>query len=207
MSLEEYEEKILSNAIACDGAVVEDDIKRKTLNVDYTVYDPDVCSVPLFIIERGQKKVQDFNGINWGMAKNNGSHVNINDACIKIGMELINHYPKLFPIKQKAPTNIDGVLRKEHRHNDNIEIIWDDGTTMTALLEGSVPKNVGGERVVYPKQLASTPSKATLGKYLRNRLGIKEGIPITLEDLEKYGRTTIDVSLQGEGIYFFDFSV
>ena len=30
---------------------------------------------------------------------------------------------------------------------------------------------------------------------------------ITYADLEAYGRTSIDVSLQGEGVYYFDFSV
>jgi len=38
-------------------------------------------------------------------------------------------------------------------------------------------------------------------------MGIPEGRAITLSDLERYGRKTIDVSLQGEGIYYFDFSV
>ena len=38
-------------------------------------------------------------------------------------------------------------------------------------------------------------------------MGIAEGKPITYADLQKYGRTSIDVSLQGEGIYYFDFSV
>ena len=49
-------------------------------------------------------------------------------------------------------------------------------------------------------------SQSQLGKYLRNRMGIMEGTPITYDDLKAYGRTSIDVSLQGEGIYFFDFS-
>ena len=100
------------------------------------------------------------------------------------------------------------VSRVGHRHNDIIEIIWDDGTEMKGLLEGSIPKkDVAGKIELYPKQLASCPQKSELGKYLRQRLGIREGVSITLADLDRYGRRTIDVSLQGEGIYFFDFSV
>ena len=38
-------------------------------------------------------------------------------------------------------------------------------------------------------------------------MGIPEGRAITITDFERYGRKTIDVSLQGEGIYYFDFSV
>ena len=204
--LSEYSKVVIDNAIKCEDAVVRKNKQRQGPQVDHVVYDPDVCSMPLYIEEAGVKKVQDFHGINWGMAKKNGSHVNINDACIKIGMELVTHYPQLFPAKQKAPTNLDEVARKDHRHNDNIDIIWDDGTTMTGLLEGSVPKIENGERVLYPKQLSTTPRKSELGKYIRGRMGIPEGVPITMADLERYGRTSIDVSLQGEGIYYFDFS-
>ena len=113
----------------------------------------------------------------------------------------------MFPQKQECPSEGEQVGRAGHRHNDNIEILWDDGTSMTGLLEGSVPKNINGKREFYPKQISSTPSKADLGKYLRKRMGIKEGHRITYEDLQAYGRTTIDVSLQGDGIYYFDFSV
>lgn len=204
--LAEYSKLIIENAIKCDDAVVKKNKKKKQENVDYTVFDPDVCSVPLYIIEKGIKKVQDYNGINWGMAKKNGAHVNINDACIAIGVELIKHYPSMFPAKQKQPSNMEEVVRKDHRHNDSIEIIWDDGTTMSALLEGSVAKIEDGVKVLYPKQLSTTPKKSLLGKYIRSRLGIQEGVPITYSDLERYGKTTIDVSLQGEGIYYFDFS-
>lgn len=206
LPLLDYSKMIIENSIKCDDAVVRQNKSRSAVTVDYTVYDPDVCSVPLYIEENGVKKIQSGHGINWGMAKKTGAHVNINDACIRIGMELVQHYPQLFPAKQKSPTNTDDVVRRDHRHNDNIEIIWDDGTTMTGLLEGSVKKIENGEIVLYPKQLSTTPSKAELGKYLRKRLGIKEGEPFTLHDLENYGRTSIDVSLQGEGIYYFDFA-
>ena len=205
-ALEDYLNKIIESAIQCDKAIVKTNKTRSKTKIGYVVNDPDICPMPLYIERNGIKKIQDFHGINWGMAKKNGAHVTINDACIKIGMELIKYYPQMFPPKQKSPSNTDGVRRKNHRHNDSIDIIWDDGTNMVGLLEGSVPKIEDGERVVYPKQLSTTPSKAVLGKYLRARLGVKEGEPITMDDLEKYGRTTIDVSLQGEGIYYFDFS-
>ena len=161
--------------------------------------------MPLFIIENEQRTVPLQSGINWGRAKLTGSHVNINDAYIRIGAELLEHYPQLFPPKQENP--VEEVGKKGHRHNDNIEIIWDDGTSMIGLLEGSISKEINGKKEKYPKQISSTPSKAELGKYIRKRMGKKDGERITYEDLEKYGRTTIDVSLQGEGVYYFDFSV
>ena len=206
--LNDYIDQILKCAIACDDAVVKKNKKKRTLVGQHSnVYDPDVCSMPLYIVEDGKEIVPAKSGINWGMAKLSGSHVNINDAYIRIGMDLVEHYPELFPAKQKEPKDINSVIRKDHRHNDSIDIVWDDGTTMTALLEGSIPKMENGVKVLYPKQLSSTPRKALLGKYLRERLGVPEGQAITMEDLERYGRKTIDVSLQGEGIYYFDFSV
>ena len=99
------------------------------------------------------------------------------------------------------------VFREGHRHNDTVEVIWDDGTEMTVLLEGSRGRNDdNGNKIWYPKQIASSPSKASLGKYIRDRLGIQEGHAITYEDLTKYGRDTISISLQGEGVYYFDFA-
>ena len=207
--LDGYLKKILDNTIACEDAVVKGNRYRKVQDEDASGtpdYDSEVCTMPLYILEEGQKVVPLASGVNWGMAKLSGSHVNINDAYIKIGDDLIRHYPELFPKKQEMPTDEKNAVRKGHRHNDNIEIIWDDGTTMTGLLEGSSPKTINGEKANYPKQISTSPKKAELGKYLRRRLGVKEGQAIKYADLEVYGRTSIDVSLQGEGIYYFDFS-
>ncbi|MDD5793017.1 MAG: NgoFVII family restriction endonuclease [Erysipelotrichaceae bacterium] len=208
--LDQYLDMIMSNAISCTDAKVSENKKKiHLLNEDTnpTVYDKDVCSMPLFIIENGHAIVPAQSGINWGMAKLSGSHVNINDAYIRIGTDLLEHYPELFPKKQGCPSDGEEISRIGHRHNDSIEIIWDDGTTMTGLLEGSIQRIVNGSKALFPKQISTTPSKSELGKYLRQRMGLKEGYQITYEDLKSYGRTTIDVSLQGEGIYYFDFSV
>lgn len=203
--LDHYVQMILEKAVTCEAATVKENKRR--VRGEETEYNKDICTMPLYIIEKGIRKVPSQSGINWGMAKISGSHVNINDAYIRIGADLIEHYPELFPKKQECPSESESIGRQGHRHNDNIEILWDDGTTMTGLLEGSVPKNINGVRELYPKQISTTPRKSELGKYLRGRMGINEGTPITYSDLESYGRTSIDVSLQGEGIYYFDFSV
>lgn len=205
--LDQYLSLVLSNSINCEDAIVkENKCRHKIEEGAKAEYDKEVCSMPLYIVEHGIPTVPTQSGINWGLAKLSGSHVNINDAYIRIGSDLIENYPDFFPVKQKNPTEGTYVGRAGHRHNDNIEIIWDDGTTMTGLLEGSVPKRINGITEQYPKQISTTPKKSELGKYLRNRMGIKEGKTITYSDLQAYGRTTVDVSLQGEGIYYFDFS-
>lgn len=204
-----YIEKILGVSIKCEDAVVKSNKKRTAKKkAEDDTFDPDICSMPLYITDKyGNETIPASSGINWGMAKKNGSHVNINDAYIRIDTEMIGKYPLLFPSKQTAPKDLTDVIRKDHRHNDSIDIVWDDGTTMTGLLEGSQPKTEDGIKVLYPKQLSTTPRKALLGQYLRKRLNVPEGEAITMEHLEAYGRKTIDVSLQGEGIYYFDFSV
>ena len=115
------------------------------------------------------------------------------DACIRIGAENVRNYTMFFPAKQAE--------------NHSVEVLWDDGTLMTCLLEGSQPIKVDGVEAKYPKQISSFPNKRTMGQYLRKRLGVPEGQRVTMADLVKYGRDTVDVSLQGEGIYYFDFSV
>ena len=208
--LDQYLKLVMENTISCSEAQVSENKKKKhnpNEDVNSIEYDKDVCSMPLFVYENGQPTVPEKSGINWGLAKLKGSHVNINDAYIRIGAALIEHYPEMFPKKQECPSDGEEVGRKGHRHNDSIEILWDDGTTMTGLLEGSMPHMVNGKKENFPKQISTTPSKATLGKYLRSRMGLAEGYKITFEDLQAYGRTTIDVSLQGEGIYYFDLSV
>ena len=206
--LDHYLDLVMEEAVSCEEAVVKKDRRRSRESLENDgVYDPNVCSMPLYIVERGQEIVPAASGINWGMAKLTGAHVNINDAYIRIGSDLLERYPLLFPMKQKEPSDVEAVIRRDHRHNDSIEIIWDDGTSMTGLLEGSIPKNENGKKVLYPKQISTTPRKAILGKYLRKRMGIPEGKAITISDFQRYGRKSIDVSLQGEGIYYFDFSV
>lgn len=208
--LDQYLKLVMERTISCSEAQVSENKKKKhnpNEDVNPVVYDKDVCSMPLFVYEDNQPVVPAKSGINWGLAKLTGSHVNINDAYIRIGADLIEHYPEMFPKKQECPSEGEEIGRAGHRHNDSIEILWDDGTTMTGLLEGSMPHMVNGKKENFPKQISTTPSKAALGKYLRKRMGLAEGYRITYEDLQKYGRTTIDVSLQGEGIYYFDFSV
>lgn len=207
MAMDAYYKLIQERWIRCTDQSIVLKNKTKEVKPDIAIFNPDVCSMPLFIIENNQEVVQRGHGLNWGMAKLTGAHVNINDACITIPAEISSHYENLFPQKRLTPTQTDNLARKDHRDNDPIDIIWDDGTTMTGLLEGTRTKTIDGVKVEFAKQIATTPKKALLGKYIRNRIGVPEGQAITISDLERYGRKTIDISLQGEGVYYFDFSV
>ena len=206
--LEIYRDYVLNKCIPCVNASVSQTVLQKKKQDAKAGYNPNVCELPLYLVNNGIKVIPSASGINWGMAKLTGSHVNINDAYIPIPAESADYYPQMFPAKQSAPANLSTVFREGHRHNDTVEVIWDDGTEMTVLLEGSRGRaDDNGNKIYYPKQIASSPSKAQLGKYIRNRLGVPEGKAITYADLKQYGRDTISISLQGEGIYFFDFSL
>lgn len=120
-------------------------------------------------------------------------------------MDNIKNFPNMFPPKKYL--GIDNPLStgRKNRENDEVELIWDDGEKMIGLLEGQQINKTNG--LIYPKQLSSSSKKSILGKYLRKRLGVSLNHTITKADLKRYGRTNIDISLIGEGIYYMDFSV
>jgi hypothetical protein len=187
--LNAYIQRVLNNSISC--------LEVGTNRVIESIINLEFCNMTLL---GRDGEVQNAAGLNWGQNPNN--HTTPNDAYIPIRTNHIRDYSHLFPPKQLNPQHTDNRGRLQ-RHNDAIEIIWDDGLTMEGLFEGSQP--VGD--VIYPKQISSFPVKAQLGEYIRNRIGIPLGQPVRRHHLERYGRTDITVSLLAEGVYKFDFSV
>lgn len=187
--LNEYLIKILNNSMSCLEPTSLIQEKATTRNR--------ICNLTL--LDR-EGEVQNTAGLNWGQNPNN--HTKRNDAYIKIGANDVRNFPELFPPKQINPFRLDSRGR-EQRHNDAIEIIWDDGINMEGLLEGSAI--VDGN--IYPKQISSFPIKSELGEYIRARINVPSGQPVRRHHLERYGRTDISVSLINEGVYKFDFSI
>lgn len=184
-----YIQKILNNSISCS--------ELRVMNIVEQVAAFETCSLSL-LGRNGE--VQNAAGLNWGQNPNN--HTTKDDSYIKIRIKDIKEHPELFPPKQLNPLKFDGRGRM-HRHNDNIEIIWDDGVCMDGLFFG----NQEIDSVLYPKQVGSFPHYAEMGKYLRDRVGIPHGQPFRKHHLERYGRDTIEISLISEGVYKFDFSI
>lgn len=187
--LNEYIQHILNNSISCLEVGME--------RVVETTTESESCLVTL-LDKNGE--VQNAAGLNWG--QNPKNHTTPNDAYIAIRTSHIRENSNIFPPKQLNPMELDGRGRMR-RHNDSIEIIWDDGVTMEGLLEGSQPIN----NIIYPKQISSFPVKAELGEYIRQRLRVPSGQPVRKHHLQAYGRSDIEVSLLGDGVYKFDFSV
>lgn len=192
--LHEYVDRVMANSMLCTDVVLSQQA-RNIIAAPSIQVSTQFCRMSL--LDRSGN-IHERSGLNWGQGIGN---VTPNDAYIAIRKEHIRQYPNLFPPKQMFPnTNEDGRLQ---RHNDSIEIIWDDGTTMNGLLEG----NQDEYGVMYPKQISSSPRKSIMGEYIRRRLGLQSGQFVTAADLNRYGRTHIDISLIDEGIYYFDFSV
>lgn len=187
--LNDYINRVLNNSISC-LEIRSADILEQVISVESTCL--------LSLLGRGGE-VQNAAGLNWGQNPNN--HTTRNDAYIKIRIQDIKDFPELFPPKQINPLHFDGRGRI-HRHNDAIEIIWDDGVSMEGLLFGN--QEIDG--VTFPKQVSSFPHASELGAYMRRRLSVPNDQPVRRAHLNRYGRTNVAVSLISEGVYNFDFS-
>ncbi|MDR0785506.1 MAG: NgoFVII family restriction endonuclease [Treponema sp.] len=186
LPLNEYIKKVFNNSISCLERGIKKIIEQQTIACLLTLLGDD-------------GETQNAAGLNWG--QNPKNHTNKNDAYIKIRAQDIRNCPNLFPPKQLNPLHFDGRGRKR-RHNDNIEIIWDDGVNMDGLLLGN--QTIDG--IMYPKQVSSFPHGSEMGRYFRKRLNVPDGQPVRRFHLDNYGRDTIGVSLLGECVYKFDFS-
>lgn len=197
--LNDYLEGVLNSSKLCTN-YSDDECIKLNMNPSFEYLNQklreSVCNMPLYSLRDG--KVPEKSGLNWGLAN---AHVSEGDAYISITTELVGDYPSLFPPKQES----SGIVipgSRISRKNDPVELIWDDGTVMEGLLEGNLVVN----GITYPNKLCSFPRKNLLGKYLRKRLGVEVDHLITLDELKRYGRTSIGVSLIGDGVYELDFS-
>jgi NgoFVII restriction endonuclease len=190
-----YLNRILSNSFSCDKIDNPPDLPVFRVTTSNT--DEIICRMVLYDPRTGQVPLSS--GLNWGNSLN--GHTVPGDAYIPIRTNHIRSFPNLFPPKQINPTISTG--GRSYRQNDSVELIWDDGVLMEALLEGTQP--IDGGR--YPKQLSSFPSKNILGVYIRSRLGLSPSDIVTMDHLIKYGRNDINISLLQAGTYFIDFSV
>lgn len=59
----------------------------------------------------------------------------------------------------------------------------------------------------YGKAIHTPQNNSLIGEYFRNRLGVANGAPVTIEDLQRYGRTDVDFYKIDEETYYMDFSV
>ena len=198
-----YYDYVRANCISCNAANIKVRNISKVARTSLFRKQLLTCGICRVSLLDRKGLVPKKSGLNWGCS---GGHVSEGDAYIRITMDMIRKYPQMFPPKKYVNDIVnENSTGRKNRENDEVELIWDDGTVMTGLLEGQSYNKLDG--MIYPKQLSSSPKKSILGVYLRKRLGIPLNRVITKSDLRRYGRTHIDISLLGEGLYYVDFSV
>lgn len=203
----EYRDHILNRSIPCNVASKFKNSPNAPADNTQPLASQGICRISL-LDAKGQ--VPTKSGLNWG--KSNGNVVD-GDSYLPIKVSYIRTFPELFPQKKYVAGIINtNSVGKITRTNDVVEFIWDDKTSMIGLLEGN--NSIDG--VIYPNKLCSSNNKKELGDYIRKRIEAKLGksvfdaskIPaVTKSILEQYGRTHIDISKIGDGIYYLDFSV
>ena len=195
-----YYDQILSNSLSYDSDNIKlkcaNSLKSTSTNSSIASISPDSCTMTL--LDPHTNEVPEKSGLNW---QNSNAHVSQDDAYIAIRKDYIRNYPNIFPPKQSSATSLgNGRLQ---RQNDSVEFIWDDGTVMEGLFEGS--QDI--DNITYPKNLCSSRKKNELGVYIKQRLNLPKGSNISKNDLDRYGRTNIEITLLQEGVYYLDFSV
>lgn len=200
-----YYNYIKDNCISItDNKVKKTKVKQATnLDLDFEeLVSQHICRVSLLIKKNGELIAPPKSGINWGYQKGHASKEKT-DAYIPIRPIYRKEFPNMFPEKKLLNITSEEHTGKVTRHEEEFEVIWDDGTKMLCIMEGNNKTN----NILYPKQISSSPSKKILGLYIRERMQLPPQHFITKEDLVKYGRTHIDIQLLDDGTYFFDFSV
>lgn len=140
-------------------------------------------TIRLTLLDR-RGRMPTTSGLNWGQGS--VAHTRPNDAYIKISKAAIR----------------TGFFDPKTTQQVPIDVVWDDGTAMECQEEGNQLNN----GILFPKQIASADRKEILGIYLRGRLGIPPGQRVTIQDLQVYGKTFIDVTKTGPNSYYMDFS-
>lgn len=191
--LETYLNNIIENSLVIPEVSVLKTTTIQDNNADN--FEASECIIPLYLKNKKGKYMPSSSGINWG----HGNAHNAGDtAYIPISMDNIRRFPQLFPEKKLLMAGNRDNRGRISRHNEPIEIIWDDGTRMEGSLEG----NNNGTH--YPKQISSFPRKNLMGRYLRHRLGIGRDDFVTLEDLEKADMNAVKITLMEEGLYYME---
>lgn len=126
-------------------------------------------------------------GLNWGFGK--GRPRNRYECYIRLPWKLIDVAEYVFG------DNHTGAVFHANTH---------DGKTLDLKLQGSQHGN-------YAKQISTLGNNSVLGRWMvHDCLGIREDRPVTLQDLEKYGRTDVTfyrtgTSSDGMAIVYVDF--
>ncbi len=104
---------------------------------------------------------------------------------------------------QREPSQSYLSIRKDARKKG---FLPEEGFTFTMLTDSGIALDCTVQQDGR-KAVSTTYSNSTLGKYIRKKIGIDDGSLISVEDLERYGRTDFVLSKIDEETFLFDMSV
>jgi hypothetical protein len=120
--------------------------------------------------------IQKSSGLNWGQRPEYRREPN--QAYIPVPQIIHEKNSDFFP-----------------KRGEEFTIITDDGDSFICVLAQD-----------NAKAIETRYDNSILGKYFRKRLNVPLGDFVKLEDLKKYGRTSIVISKMSDDLYFMDFS-
>ena len=218
-SVELYANEVSGASVKYNDTIIVPSVKsissaRKITTPKGRVYSgsPFVDNIPLFVYSGKKKEVLQSSGLNWGLQKGHTTRASdFAEAYIPIKAYDIDTYPLIFPPLGMVGSGTGG---KSTRRLGPVIVTWDDGTVMQMLFQGNGPTRPtpskrlpGTPYKEYPKQLTTNEGGVALGRYLRNRLGVSGRALITYDDLKRYGRDFITLTLIDTDNYEADFHV
>ena len=220
--LEQYALEILKNSVPFDDPSIFPVNKSKKLPVvakrskttpkSWNVYsgNPFSAIIPLYYMKKNKPIVHEKDGLNWGNGPHSSKSPNM-EAIIPIRKFQIENHPLLIPFNGTVGSGSGGKIQ---RMQNPIDVIWDDSTTMKMIFQqGGVEIPPKGKRTSkmtyrqYPKALTANSGGEELGIYFRSHLGLSPSAVVAYEDLRKYGRDYVTLTLTAAGNYELDFSV
>lgn len=126
-------------------------------------------------------------GLNWGQRL--GKNINTKTGAVTYS----KREPNQAYLSLKMSSRKEGFLPETAF---TFSLITDDGQSFDCVVAQE------GRKAIH-----STNDNSEIGRYFRKRLGVPLGNPVTVEDLEKYGRTDYTIEKQDDETFLLDFSV
>ena len=129
-----------------------------------------------------------ISGLNWGQRVEN-----IYDQVTREITGTRRREPNQAYLSLKQSARDEGFLPEQALH---FSLVTDDGQSFDCVVAQQGRKAI-----------ETTNNNSLLGIYFRNRIGIALGAPVTVEDLERYGRTDFTIEKINEETFLLDFSL
>lgn len=134
-----------------------------------------------------KNELPQVSGLNWGQRESKSTNKNTGKVTWS------KREPNQAYLSLRKGARVEGFLPEI---GYTFSLITDDGHSFDCVVAQE------GRKAIH-----STNDNSELGRYIRNRIGVPLGQPVTVEDLERYGRTDYTIEKINEETFLFDLSV